>query len=300
MTASLFLTPFTFNEPDPSNLVRITDTGDIQEFVGNGISGDNSSARPTDASRGVVIGALGLPWLHACEGSPLDDVRETPAEFLDDLHNLGGLTTDSVTATTLDGHDALTTAFRAGASRCTPDFHVTYDDTHASKAISVSVASQLTVLTVGGTTIVVDAWAQSDDSLQAWLPTALDFVDSIHFLDKPARTVDPGARDFLGYLHGYAQAFTPNDPPTEAADWHDAVQNFPFAGAEVETAQYGTVTCLNPDQGLRGTCALGQPGHPLNIWLVTFADVPAFQGCPVWASVNAETGDFINGSGPQC
>ena len=110
-----------------------------------------------------------------------------------------------------------------------------------------------------------------------------------------------GARDFTTYLSGYGQVFTPANPPPDAADWHATVTELGYlpSGAAPESATYGTVTCVDPAMN----CAergLARPGERIDIWLVTFAEVPAAQACPLWATVDAHSGAFINGNGPPC
>jgi hypothetical protein len=105
--------------------------------------------------------------------------------------------------------------------------------------------------------------------------------------------------DFTGYLEGYGQRFVPEIAPPDAADWRPAVVDFPFLGAQVDAVSYGVVSCFDPTRN----CAergLVRPQETLAIWLVTFVEAPANGGCPVWATVDATTGSFINGSGPPC
>ena len=112
----------------------------------------------------------------------------------------------------------------------------------------------------------------------------------------------PGASpsdDFTIYLNGYGQRFTPAQPPPGTADWHQAVNGFPFPGARVQSAIYGVVTCFDPSKNCANR-GLVRPGDSLPIWIVTFEDDPGAQECPVWASVDAATGSFINGTGPPC
>ncbi len=112
-------------------------------------------------------------------------------------------------------------------------------------------------------------------------------------------TSTPSA-DFTTYLNGYGQRFTPAQPPPGAADWHPAANDFRAPGARLQSAVYGVVTCFDPSQN----CAergLVRPGESLAIWIVTFEDDDAAaHGCRLWASIDATTGAFINGSGPPC
>ena len=105
--------------------------------------------------------------------------------------------------------------------------------------------------------------------------------------------------DFSNYLAGYGQVFTPVDPPPGAADWHAAVRGQPFPGGTVEKAMYGTVSCVDPSKNC-ATRGLARPGQPIAIWYIGFADSPAAPGCDLWATVDAHSGDFINGNGPPC
>jgi hypothetical protein len=115
----------------------------------------------------------------------------------------------------------------------------------------------------------------------------------------PALPSGSPSRDFTQYLAGYGQVLTPAIAPPGVADWRDAVNGFPLPGAVVESAIFGVVTCVDPSLN----CArrgLVRPGESLPIWIVTFADSPAADGCPMWATVDARTGSFINGTGPPC
>ena len=105
--------------------------------------------------------------------------------------------------------------------------------------------------------------------------------------------------DFMGYLEGYGQHFSPELAPLDAADWRAAVVGFPFLGAEVEAATYGVVSCFDPTKNCANR-GLVRPGQPLAIWLVSFVEPPDGDGCPLWATVDAKTGLFINGAGTPC
>ena len=106
------------------------------------------------------------------------------------------------------------------------------------------------------------------------------------------------AADFTEYLASYGQVFTPATAPVNAVDWRPALGDFPFPGAQVASAIYGVVSCVDPKPCFhRG---LVEPGKTRAIWIISFVESPAADGCPVWASVDATTGGFINGTGPPC
>lgn len=102
--------------------------------------------------------------------------------------------------------------------------------------------------------------------------------------------------DFTKYLDGYGQRFTLQDPPAEAADWHRAQ---PIVPAKVESAIYGVVTCFDPARNCAAR-GLVRRGESLAIWIVSYADTPEAQGCPLWVTVDATSGKPINGAGPPC
>jgi hypothetical protein len=285
---------FTFSEPDAATLVRVLNTPEIQGFADAPApaSAVEYGEMQRASSHGVALGALGTPWVHHCESYPSDHMRVAPADFLDDLATASRATLDPIIPTTFDGHPALTTTIWAGANGCSPDVHVTHGPTRGSKYLLLSIPSRLTVFSVGGTTFVLDVWAQTDADLEAWLPAATAFTDSIRF-------VDASTQDFVAYLAGYGQELTLSPAPEGLLDWHPAVKDFPFPGAVVSAATYGTVTCFGPSLNC-ATRGLARPGASVPIWLVTFVDSPPAQGCPLWATVAATTGEFLNGSGPPC
>jgi hypothetical protein len=117
-----------------------------------------------------------------------------------------------------------------------------------------------------------------------------------------APTFGTPAAEFTSWLEGYGQKFTPELAPPGTADWHSGIVGFPFPDAQVESAIFGDVTCVDPspekDCAHRG---LARPGESVPIWIVTFRDAPANQGCSIpWAVLDAHTGEFVVGNGPPC
>jgi hypothetical protein len=113
----------------------------------------------------------------------------------------------------------------------------------------------------------------------------------------------PTPANFTSYLEDYGQRFTPRPAPTGAADWRGGVPiGFPYPGAQVAYATYGEISCVDPSKNCeRGLVGLDQrPDQTLAIWVISFVDTPASEGCPLWATVDAKTGAFLNGAGPPC
>jgi hypothetical protein len=115
----------------------------------------------------------------------------------------------------------------------------------------------------------------------------------------PAPFDRPTPADFTSSLASYGQLFTPRPAPPDAADWHLGVPNGLYP-APVAYATYGEVTCVDPSKHDNCSHGLAQPGQTLAIWVIGFVDTPAAKGCPMWATVDAKTGDFINGTSLPC
>jgi hypothetical protein len=115
----------------------------------------------------------------------------------------------------------------------------------------------------------------------------------------PSPSVTPSA-DFLGWLDNSALTFTPGDPPPGAIVvvdrlLGDRAPKLPGAHAE---PIYGVLTCVQLG------CSIPAPGGgttaytpPLEIWLVTFPNVPVGAGS-AWSVFEAHTGQRISGALP--
>ena len=77
-------------------------------------------------------------------------------------------------------------------------------------AIDLSVPSRLILATVDGAGLVVQIWAPTEADLSAWMPTATEFVDSIHFTRQP---LAPAATPVPTAAPG-SPAATPETSPT--------------------------------------------------------------------------------------
>jgi hypothetical protein len=106
--------------------------------------------------------------------------------------------------------------------------------------------------------------------------------------------------DFTDYLQSFGQVFTPQFAPADAADWRAGIPlGFPYPGAMVDAATYGVVTCVDPTKNCANR-GLAGPGPGLPIWIVSFVEGVGSNACPAWATIDARTGAFINGTGPPC
>ena len=136
-------------------------------------------------SRGVVVASADTAWAHGCGGVVRFGVRAEPTGFLADLRG-SGMGTEIGTSSTLDGRPAQTGKIRT-LSHCGGD-HVHVNGPMAGLGggdyVFVIEPARITVAEIDGHTVFVVVWARTQDDLDAFLPTALEFIDSIRF--RPA------------------------------------------------------------------------------------------------------------------
>ena len=115
--------------------------------------------------------------------------------------------------------------------------------------------------------------------------------------DGPGAPDQEPSADFTNWLNGYGNVLTPGPPPAGAENWRAAVADIYPDGGRVESAIFGLVTCFDPSRNCANR-GLVRPGETKAIWVVSFADDA--DGCPVWATVDATTGEFITGTSGPC
>jgi hypothetical protein len=129
--------------------------------------------------RGIVIASADTPWSHGPAGRTR--LRGAPADLLTDLQEIAFVPLGTISETMLDGRPALVVAvIPPGAN----DLHFSAQMTGLTGEdfVSLSIPSRLTVADIDGATMLIDVWARTPDDLMRWLPTADEFIRSIHFL----------------------------------------------------------------------------------------------------------------------
>ena len=106
--------------------------------------------------------------------------------------------------------------------------------------------------------------------------------------------------DFTSQQEAFGNRFTPQPVPPDVADWHSGLPPDLYPWKQVASATYGEVTCVDPSKHENCSHGMVQLGQTLAIWVIGFVDTPKAGGCPMWMTVDAKTGDFINGFGPPC
>lgn len=133
-----------------------------------------TSSRFVSGARGVVIADVtGAVVLHG-EADP--ELRDDPAGFLADLGAKSVFLVEAVRETQLGelaAHAAFVTLDRHWYSHLDfPDHGGSVDFAHPSFVLVTQVEDAL---------LLVQVWAETREELEAWLPTAMQFVDSVRF-----------------------------------------------------------------------------------------------------------------------
>ena len=189
-TTVAFLRPFEYADSSAGNLKLISRFPGMLAFSEDQDStqayerGEDGSFAP--GARGITISSTDGSVIHPCPpsdgGSSRVPVREDPAGFLEDLRAIGGVGLGPVTAAVFDGRPALTVTVGPRTARCDAgDFH-TLSSGLSGGYVMLTVPTRLIVTEVDGMTIVLQAWAGTEEELQDWLPTATEFLDSVHFV----------------------------------------------------------------------------------------------------------------------
>ncbi len=166
-----------------------TDEPALYAFVDSreGLPVQGYGALQASAPRGIAVMPLDRLWIwpYVCletEQSPVQ-IRTTAAGFIEDLHNVGRLSFDLTTQLHVDGRPALGTRVLTERSQCTADFW--FDEAVGGfdqSYVDTGLPSQFFVVELSNRTVLIDVWAQTDLELDSWLPTAQEFVNSIHFI----------------------------------------------------------------------------------------------------------------------
>lgn len=159
---------FDYDIPDGLELVR-------------GMGGPPRMGYVGFASRagGVAVEEVSRAIAHFTNGQFLGT---DAAGFLAGMANNDQFTIGEVSATTLDGRPAFAADVTSG------HFDISVSDSEASiGSLSFDHPSRVIVADIDGAIVLVQIWAGSSAELEAWLPKALEFVDSMRFrVERPS------------------------------------------------------------------------------------------------------------------
>ena len=178
-----FVPPFTYAIPPRSQLVLTFESSTMYAFTEgarDGIYGGGADSSVGPGARGVTVTALVDASTHPCPmvegGSSRVQVRDDPAAFLEDLRLIGGIGVGQTGQTLIDGRPAMIATVDPAKARCEgADFHV------PNHHVKLAVPSVLMMTRVDQRTVVFQIWASPEAGLEAWIPAAREFLNSIDF-----------------------------------------------------------------------------------------------------------------------
>jgi hypothetical protein len=141
-------------------------------------------------SGGIRVGSAESAWAHDCgAGDARTPLRADPWGFVHDLRTIAGVELGWVEeSTTMGGHPALT-GDQGRNEGCISDLHVGGDIALNLVAggdhLSLDDVARWFIADVDGATIFVRVSASTPAGLDARLPSALRFVKTMRFLDRP-------------------------------------------------------------------------------------------------------------------
>lgn len=156
-------------------------------------------AEESGNTRGILVATGENAWIHGNAGR--EELPDDPIGFLETLRDSGDVDMEPIEATTLDGRPAAAARTARDRAQYSGDLHVAGPMTGlatASPWVLRDFPYRLIVTEVDGYTIFVQIWARSNEELDAFMPVATEFVDSIHFVDDataPVETPAPSARE---------------------------------------------------------------------------------------------------------
>ena len=171
--------------PDGLDLQPVAGSGAMLAFVPAGQSPyeRDEKDRFLPGTRGVTLAATRAAVTHPCppvNGGPSRvPIREPADEFIEDLRTLGGAGLSEPAPVQFDGRPAIEVRVDPSKNRCEfVDFHVS-GGSIGSGYVVLDVPSRLILTRIDDTTMVLQVWAATQDDLEAWLPAANEFLDTI-------------------------------------------------------------------------------------------------------------------------
>lgn len=142
----------------------------------------NMGAAYNPTGRGVVVEEVTYAKAHYSGGTFLGTDAE---DFLAGMAASDAFAIGDVSATTLDGRSAWSASVTSGHFDISPG-------SLAAMSVHFDLPSRIIVADVDGAIVMVQIWAGSDEDLEAWLPEALLFVNSMRFRVERAPSASSG------------------------------------------------------------------------------------------------------------
>ena len=186
LVADDFIRPFEYAIPPGSGLRQSAASRTMHAWSdGTETDGTDRGEGPTPIGqspirrglKGVVVGALDGAWSHGRKGRYM--VRTTVNGFLADLDDESGLSMGGPGSVILDRSPASMVELEPPFAN---DVHVSGPIAGLShEYVRLRAPARLIAASIDEVTIFVLVWADDQATFDSWLPTAMHFVESIHF-----------------------------------------------------------------------------------------------------------------------
>jgi hypothetical protein len=182
-TVTAFVRPFAYLAPIDSDLeVTTRGTRWVSFTAGSDVgNGPDNLTGP----RGIVVADVTGAMTESGLGRA--DVSLGYPDFFEDLEGNAGLDVVAQRAIELDTRPAIQGDLEASGGSAYPHIHLVWDEEDGVDIpnIDLPYPTRLIVSDVGGRIVLIQIWARSPADYAAWLPTAMELVDSIEFSERP-------------------------------------------------------------------------------------------------------------------
>jgi hypothetical protein len=178
-----FVRPFAFVLP-PETSLEVTTHG--TRWVAFTAGSDVESGRDQQpGSWGVIV--ADVTGAKTEEGLGRADVLLGYPGFFEDLEGNASVDVVAQTAIELDARPAIQGDLEASGGSAYPHIHLEWgaEDSVELPFIDLPYPTRLIVSDVGGRIVLIQVWARSPADYRAWLPIAMELVDSITFPGYP-------------------------------------------------------------------------------------------------------------------
>ena len=190
-TAIGFAVPFEYSLPLDTPLRRMHRSS--HAIVGWSVGTEAPSDIPTGPdgrgipasgeTHGVFIGLGEGVWGHG--PSSRYELDHLPVEFIANLRDISRVPMTETIGASLDGRPAAMVTLTNSSGVDGTDIHLPASEPGSTIGyLKLSTPGRLIVAEIDGTTVYVLIWARSVDALEAWMPDAERFVESITFLPQ--------------------------------------------------------------------------------------------------------------------
>ncbi len=187
--ATEFQVPFSYELSANDRLAQNLRSSGVPDHSGSLFGFEEAVTGDSAPRYGIAVALVTNAGVHRCPRSSTSSedvsVRTSPRDLLDDMQQLGGMEFADPVEGLFDGRPALFTERVAGAHECeVADLHFGGSTGRSSLApfLPLDTAGSSILLEVDGETVLIDVWAETDEELADWLPLAMEFVNSIHFV----------------------------------------------------------------------------------------------------------------------